>query len=306
MKAVEAKFIHCCFVAICAAGCLPASEVARAQPLVPPPAPLATSGHSPTGLTLAAPWLTSGWDDGLAEVAEYDLQQFRYGNFHPGTATMIAVREALNPQRQVKATATDPSNIPVLKLHWVRSFQTGVYRYDQSSFQLVRQADGVPLRWLITSHEWCGSAAKSWVNGGPLRVSSYFDGHGDLEQTLDLGADALPVDSLWWWARAWVSAGAAAQGLRLVPSQIEARCVDTTPVPARISATPGTGRDHTGASVPTVEVSVVRGTLSDRLVITADARRTLLSWRQADGSTLTLRQLRRFAYWAHHDPADRP
>jgi hypothetical protein len=277
-----------------------ASEVARAQPLVPPPAPLAVT-LAPAGLALASPWLTSGWDDGLAEVADYDLQQFRYGNLHPGSATLIAVREALDPQRLVKAVAPGPDSVPVVKLHWVRSFQTGVYRYDQSSFQQVRQADGLVLRWLITSHEWCGAASKAWVNGGPLRVSSYFDGHGDLAQPLSLGPDAVPVDSLWWWVRAWAAAGAQPQTLRLVASQIEARCVDTTPVAARISAQSGRN-----ASGPTLEVTVVRGPLTDRLILGTDSRHTLHAWQQADGSTLTLRQVRRFAYWAHHDPADRP
>ncbi len=288
---------------------LPAVEVARAQPLVPPPEAVSAPERAPSGLTLVSPWLTTGWDDGLAEVAEYDLQQFRYGNMHPGTATMVAVREAMSERREVKATAADSATVPVLKLHWVRSFQTGVYRYDQASFQLIRQADGMPLRWLITSHEWCGAASKSWVNGGPLRVSSYFDGHGDLQQPLDLSSDAVLADSLWWWARAWVAAGAKPLALRIVPSQIEARCIDTTPVPASISSEPGSVKNPLGAQpaeVPAVIVSIRRGAFIDRLVIAADDRHAVLSWQQADGSILTLRSIRRFAYWAQHDPINRP
>lgn len=292
-----------------AAAYLPAVEVARAQPLVPPPEALPAPAHAPGGLSVVSPWLTSGWDDGLAEVAEYDLQQFRYGHLHPGTATMVAVREAMGERRAVKATAADSATVPVLKLHWVRSFQTGVYRYDQASFQLVRQADGIPLRWLITSHEWCGAASKSWVNGGPLRVSSYFDGHGDLQQPLDLGSDVVLADSLWWWARAWVAAGAKPVALRIVPSQIEGRCIDTEPVAAVISSAPGQVKNPLGAQpaeVPAVIVTIRHGAVIDRLAIAADDRHALLSWQQADGSTLTLRSIRRFAYWAQHDPTDRP
>lgn len=304
----------CSLLALIAAW-LPAVEVARAQPLVPPPEALPTPPQAPGGLPLISPWLISGWEDGLAEVAEYDLQQFRYGNLHPGTATMVAVRESMGERRAVKAiaadiaTATATATVPVLKLHWVRSFQTGVYRYDQASFQLVRQADGIPLRWLITSHEWCGAASKSWVNGGPLRVSSYFDGHGDVQQPLDLGSDAVPADSLWWWARAWVAAGAKPTTLRIIPSQIEARCIDTTPVPASISSEQGRLKNPLAAQpadVPVVVVIVRRGSLTDRLAIAADDRHAMLSWQQADGSTLSLRAIRRFAYWAQHDPADRP
>ncbi len=288
---------------------LPASEVARAQPLVPPPAALPAPALLPDGLLMVSPWLTAGWDDGLAEVSEYELQQFRYGNFHPGSATLVAVRETMDERRAVKSAGAESATVPVLKLHWVRSFQTGVYRYDQSSFQLIRQADGIPLRWLISSHEWCGTAAKSWVNGGPLRVSSYFDGHGDLLQSLDLGTDAVPADSLWWWARAWVATGAKPMTLRIVPSQVEARCVDTTPVTAAISSEPGQVKNPLGtqpAEVPALIVSVSRGAFTDRLVYAADDRHALLSWQQADGSAMTLRNIRRFAYWAQHDPADRP
>lgn len=290
-------------------GGLGAGEVARAQPLVPPPEPAPASGQAPGGLRLVSPWLTTGWDDGLAEVAEYDLQQFRYGNLHPGSAVMIAVRESMDARRAVKATIAATATVPVLKLHEVRSFQTGVYRYDQSTFQLVRQADGIPLRWLITSHEWCGSAAKSWTNGGPMRVSSYFDGHGDVQQALDLGADAVPADSLWWWTRAWVAAGARPQDLRIVPSQIEARCIDTAAVMATISGERGRAQDplaQPSREVPVVLATIRRGAFTDRLAISDDARHALLTWQQADGSLLTLRRLRRFDYWAHHDPADRP
>ena len=283
-----------------------AGEVARAQPLIAPPAPLAAPDRQPGGLRLASPWLTTGWDYGLAEVADYDLQQFRYGNLHPGSATLIAVREGMDPERRVKS-ASGATVVPVLKLHWVRSFQTGVYRYDQSSFQLVRQADGLPLRWFITSHEWCGAASKSWVNGGPLRVSSYFDGHGDLVQPLDLDTDALPADSLWWWARAWVATGMPALKLRIVPSQIEARTVDTAPVEAVVSGIAQSARDpQKPVEVAAITVIVRRGNVEDRLTVLAQAPHTLLGWVQADGSVLTLKQVRRFAYWAQHNPQDRP
>lgn len=267
---------------------------ASAQPLVAPPASTTAPG-APSGAVLASPWFVQGWDDGLAEVAHYRLEQFRYGRLHPGTATLIAVREAMDPQRAVKSA--DGSGAAVLKLHWVRSFQTGVYRYDQSSFQLVGRSDGLLRRWLITSHEWCGAAAKSWVPGGALRSASYFDGHGDTEQPLDLGSDAVPADSLWWWARAWVAAGSPERTLRVLPSQVEARAVSTEPVAARIAAAPdGAGR---------IAVTIARGGLEDRLVVDAAPPHILRAWRQADGSQLTLESVERSAYWTRHDPEHR-
>lgn len=275
---------------------LAAAEVAR-QPVIPPPAAVQTVDEGRvTGRATPSPWFGAVWDDGLAEVAEYDLRQFRYGNLHPGTATLITVREAMDAQRGVKSR--DGSGVPVLKCHWVRSFQTGVYRYDQSSFQLVRRSDGIPLRWFITSHEWCGAAAKSWLNGGDLEVRSYFDGHGDLRQPLVLAADTVLADSLWWWARAFAAGGATRADLRIVPGQIEARTVDTTPVAATATVT-------ATADGLRVEVRRQDGT-ADVLDLDRAAPQVLRRWRQADGSELVLRSVRRFDYWAHHDPADRP
>jgi hypothetical protein len=276
------------------------------QPLVPPPAPLIPPTAT-AGLALASPWFATGWDDGLAEVATYDLAQSRYGQQHPGEAVLVAVRETMDPQRRVKSV--DGTGIPVLKLHFIRSFQTGVYRYDQSSFQLVRRSDGVPMRWFITSHEWCGAASKSWINGGPLTVSSYFDGHGDVAQDLDLGPEGVLADSLGWWARAWSRSPTAPATVQVVPSQIEARCVTTTLQPAIISqertTLPQVIADRP-AGTPAWLVTVRRGEVSDRLLLTDDDARTLLRWDQGDGSRLTLRSLRRFAYWQHHEPQDRP
>jgi hypothetical protein len=279
------------------------ADVARAQPLVPPPAPVAMPAPAPGGMALASPWLATGWDDGLAEVATYDLRQFRYGDLHPGSAVLIAVRETMDPARAVKSRSG--AGLPVLKLHLTRTFTTGVYRYDQSSFQLVGQADGLIRRWLITSHEWCGAASKSWINGGPLRVASYFDGHGDLEQELDLGGDAVPEDSLWWWARSWVAAGMPDRAVRWVPSQIEARCVATTPVPGTITAAAGQGEDPQRGPVAATIVTVRIGQARHVLTLADDPGRTLLAWDHADGSQLRLRTLRRFAYWQHHDNTDR-
>lgn len=303
-------------------GAVVAAEPVSRLPLIPPPPPdrvmlvgetspattAAGSAHSPSGRATVSPWLVDGWDDGLAEVAEYTLSQYRYGNLHPGTATMIVVRETMDAQRAVKASRTATDQVPILKMHWVRSFQTGVYRYDQSSFQLVRRSDGIPLRWLITSHEWCGAAAKSWINGGALRVSSYFDGHGDLEQPLVLGPDAVPADSLWWWARAFVASGATAAAIRVIPSQIEARCVDTTPVPATVRVQPFTlGGDDGIPAVACWRVTILRSDGSaDRLDVAQAAPHHLRWWLQADGSSLVLKSVQRFDYWAKHNPQDRP
>ena len=72
-----------------------AEQVTRLE-LVPPPAPLAASGSGELrdgGMRLESQVFAGApWDDGLVEVAEYQVQQFRYGKLHPSTAVMIVVQ----------------------------------------------------------------------------------------------------------------------------------------------------------------------------------------------------------------------
>ncbi|MBA2479797.1 MAG: hypothetical protein H0V44_03970 [Planctomycetes bacterium] len=301
--------------------------------VVPPSAPVPASGEGALGsggLAAPAALLTDPlWDDGLAEVSRFDLTQFRYGALHEGgSATLVVVREFVDPMRVVKAAAGTSDTIPVLKAHLVKSFQTGVYRYEQASTVLVRRSDGIPLRLFIAGHEWCGAAAKSWTNRGPgslMRVMSYFDGHGDVEQPLELPADAALSDALWLWLRCADPDRLSATPLRLIPTQLEARTLSTAPIPVTISV------------VTNESVTVPAGSFqADRVTITAAASadaseprtdtvlwpldaplwweftierpfpRRLLRYRDGSGTTLQLRSVSRSDYWKHHFPRDAP
>ncbi len=291
-------------LAACAAGALSAAERATALTVVPPPEPVAASGTGALGddgLRLGTAAFTGGpWDDGLAEVADYDLRQFRYGELHPGSATLIVVREDLDPHRGVKAGRDATATVPVLKCHLVTSYQTGVYRYDQAVTTFLRRSDAVPLRLFVTSHEWCGSAGKSWLNRGPgseVAVMSYFDGHGDLRQPLALGAEDLLADALPVALRAWLALPDAPTAAQLIPSQVEARTVATAPVPVRLERS---------ATAQAVTVTVSGQGIREEFTYAAAAPQVLQAWNSADGTTRRLTRVRRFDYWAHHGTADRP
>lgn len=276
---------------------LPAVEI------IEPPAPMVTAApqEEQSGQPLASPfWGHEWWEDGLAEVAEYDLQQQRYGKTWEGQGTLIAAREYMDPERAVKSV--DAKGTPVIKAHLQRSFQTGNYPYNQSMTALIDRQQGRPQRYLMSSHEWCGTAAKSWVNQGPkspLRAMSYFDGHGDTRQDLDLGQHAVLADTLWLWVRAWVAAGQPAlEHLAVVDSQIEAKAVNTTPRPATISAeadTLGGGLFASGTAI--WRVVVERGEQRDVFLVDQEHPHRLRRWQDSQGSVWTLRNYRRFAYW---------
>jgi len=300
---------------LAAPAAMAADAVTRLAVVAPPAAqpPAGAGALGAGGLRLGDGLAAALWDDGLAEVAEYDLHQFRYGALHPGSATLIVVREDLDPLRAVKAAGDVGETVPVLKVHLVTSYQTGVYRYEQAATTFLRRADAVPLRLFIGSHEWCGTAAKSWINrgdGSRMDVISYFDGHGDLQQDLTLPSDALLADGLVVALRAWLAMPRAPERIQFVPSQVEARTVSTAALPASLARAAvlvaPTWAGAGGEPLPGTAVMLTTARGEERFVFAAAAPHALWSWRGGDGSTLTLRRLRRFAYWAQHDPADRP
>lgn len=251
----------------------------------------------------ADPW----WDDGLAEVAEYDLTWHRYGSLHPGHLTTIVVREFADPERKVKAAGAIDDAIPVLKYHSVRSVQTGVYRYEQSWTTFPRRADGRPLRLLVTSHEWCGAAARSWVDEGldsELVTHSYFDGHGDFTQALALGDGVVFADQLPLVLRQALARGRVPDTIRVVPSQVEARRQSVEPVELRLQA-----GDPEHLTVPAGRygvrwITVSGPTGSERFAFDTAFPHVLVAWRGGQGDRFDLRRLRRFDYWARNQPGD--
>ena len=282
-------------------------SLSQAVEITPAPEPamdIKPDALGQSGLKLVSPfWEKSMWEDGLAEVSTYALNQARYGTKYPGTATLIAVRETMDPTRAVKSR--DGSGVPVIKAMLQRHFVTGTYPYHQSATALIGREQGVIQRYLMSSMEWCGNAGKSWVNHGdssPMTVMSYFDGYGDVQQDIALGSDGVLADTLWIWTRAWVAAGQPElPAFSVVDSQIEAKTVSTKARPATITAEAGKhGGSLFSSATPVAHVTVTRGTNGaqvDRFIIGTKAPYTLFKWIDSQGSEWTLKKSQRFAYW---------
>jgi hypothetical protein len=303
-------------------------SVAVQGEVVAPPPPAPPSGHQELGaggLRVDAPtaFTDPRWEDGLAEVSQFRLTQFRYGRRYPGTATLVVVREAFDTRRAVKAAKDATATVPVLKVHLVKSFQTGDYRYDQAVTTFLRRADGVALRLLVDSHEWCGIAAKSWINhgqGSALEVMSYFDGHGDLEQPLELSAQGVLEDALPTWLRAFdLAHGHGPASFGLVPTQLEARAMATAEVPVAVASLTPLSAATPWGSIPAVAIELTsagppppgdgvfwpreRPPRRWRGVYEAQLPHRLLAWQDGAGSELELISCTRTDYWNRHDPS---
>jgi len=153
------------------------------------------------------------WGDGNAELAGYELSYPRYGATRSGTAVAIFVTESFTESTRVKSE--DPRRdaadvVPVIKLNLVQDFATGIYDYNlmTSAFVALREVNGrsagTPSKISFSSQEWCGHAYSHMLfDSTAVRhlLHSYFDGEGDLNETLDYPSGGLAEDALLLWAR---------------------------------------------------------------------------------------------------------
>lgn len=96
------------------------------------------------------------WYDGKAEISSYKLKQGRYGEIHRGTASLIFVTEPFSPQRFVKPYQENKQSISVLKLNFVKKFNTGIYPYSMMTSTFLPIDSTYSLKVSSSSQEWCG------------------------------------------------------------------------------------------------------------------------------------------------------
>jgi hypothetical protein len=150
------------------------------------------------------------WGDGKAELNGYRLTQPRYGANRSGSAVLVYVTEDFSGSLRVKA---DPGKhpaadvYPVLKLNFVRDFQTGIYNYNTMTSTFARVGVGWPVAKVsFSSQEWCGQVWHQITPRGSKieeLFHSYFDGEADGKADLALPADGVFEDALPILLRGW-------------------------------------------------------------------------------------------------------
>ncbi len=151
------------------------------------------------------------WQDGRAEVSSYALRIKRYGQWRDGSAVAVFVTEAFRVDRYVKAERQPKAGVSVIKLNWIRNFQTGIYDYNlmTSAFALMRPHDSLPvgsvLKLSFSSQEWCGHVYQQALfkaRAVEHRAHSYFETEADQTKTLPFMNDGFAEDALLLWAHA--------------------------------------------------------------------------------------------------------
>jgi hypothetical protein len=164
------------------------------------------------------------WGDGKAELNGYRLTQPRYGANRAGSAVLVFVTEDFSDSLRVKA---DPGKhpqtdvYPVLKLNFVRDFQTGIYNYNTMTSTFARVSPGWPVAKVsFSSQEWCGQVWHQILPRAGKVVGlfhSYFDGEADGTDDLPLPKDGVFEDALPILLRGWNGEYLKAGESRTVP-----------------------------------------------------------------------------------------
>ncbi len=143
------------------------------------------------------------WYGGTAEITSYDLEQARYGELHEGYAVLVYVTEDFSQNKQVKLdnpSAAGGDAVKILKLNFVKKFDTGIYRYSMMNSVFTPVGlDQYPntLKVSSSSQEWCGHTYTQLnLDGADYKVTqfSYFESEGDNDYDVET---ALLEDEIW-------------------------------------------------------------------------------------------------------------
>jgi hypothetical protein len=146
----------------------------------------------------------SYWYNHGAEITRFELEQSRYGEIRPGHAILIFVTEPFRPDIHVKSDyeASREKSIPILKLNFIKRFNTGIYDYSmmKSVFTPIpaeKHQFNKTLKVSTTRQDWCGHVYLQYnleEDHYKVKQYSYFEKEGD--KTVDIPSVHLE-DEIW-------------------------------------------------------------------------------------------------------------
>jgi hypothetical protein len=258
------------------------------------------------------------WGDGKAELDGYALVQPRYGHNRDGTAVLIFVTEDFSDSLRVKA---DPGKhpasdvYPVLKLNFVRDFQTGIYDYNVLTSTFVRTEAGAAFPMVkvsFSSQEWCGHVYQQLLARDGRLVGeshSYFDGEADRPLALPSPAGGIVEEQVPILVRElrgrWLGPSEA-RTVPYLPSALRAR-LDHKPqawteATVRRAAAPSEVDSALGRVRASTFVVEEQGGDTVTWTVEEAPPHRILGWRSTSGESGRLLGSARLPYWQLHDP----
>ena len=258
------------------------------------------------------------WGDGRAELAGYRLQIPRYGEVREGRATVVTVTERFTHAQRVKSDGGHRDEYPVLKVNFVKDFQTGIYDYNVMTSAFLRLdgqgAIGEPVKVSMSMQEWCGHVYEQLVpEDGALSWTShsYFDGEGDRKRDVGRNPGGIVLDALPALVRG-LSGPLVGPGESLtapaLTTLVEGRMAHREPRWSSVTLTRDEGTASVTVPAGTFMVhkvtSVVPGSPTTEWFVEDAWPHRLVKWQTSHGEVGELTGADRLAYWGQHNNGD--
>jgi hypothetical protein len=241
------------------------------------------------------------WDDGLAEVAQYNAERTIYGKVRDFEYTHILVKETFNKEYEVKTDDYSRDDLfPVMKINKFARIPTQKYPYHfLTSLFYKREEPAVLHKMTHSSQEWCGNTFKLFQHlSGDYHYffSSYWDGQGNSR--IKLRDDIWFEDGLSYTLRALNFADGLQFEQPVLESQISNKAGRPTIYEARFNVMQDEVSKN-GEARQAWQIAVQLDSVKTNTYWFAQEYPNILlkqeSW---DGRNLLLKEVKREAYWA--------
>lgn len=239
------------------------------------------------------------WDDGMAEVAEYDATRIIYGKQRTFIYSFATTKEAFNKAYNVKTDDYGRSDLfDVIKLNMFARIETDNYPYHfLTSVFHKKGTNGALYKISQSSQEWCGNTFKEVLVGDQginLAYHSYWDGEGDGE--LSYTESFIFEDQLPYLLRTTRFQEGLKFSSAMHPSLISSKVGKPVVSQAEFVVQSDTFTDSQGKKYDAWKVEISQAQKSTYW-LDKSYPNTLLKMVHEDGRSLSLRSVRRWAYW---------
>jgi hypothetical protein len=254
------------------------------------------------------------WYDGKAELSGYRLKVDRYGEVREGNAVMVFVTEPFSESKRVKVNdhRKNPNDVvTVMKLNFVRDFQTGIYDYNVMTSVFADVSTLEPLKVTFSSAEWCGHVYSELVYRDVIEGSSasYFeDESGDIH--LERPDGLVSEDNLFVLLRGlrgeYLAADESKQ-VKLLPSLFFSRLAHRPLAVTDATIARAAGNESVDVPAGSFEVTrydVTIGDRSGRFWIEAAWPHRIVRWELAPDVSGELTGSARLEYWRLNGEGD--
>ena len=162
------------------------------------------------------------WNDGLSEVAFYQVERTRnqYGQEAPQTflAGTYLVKHDFDLAAMSKAGREAEQTLSAFKYAFFYEFESGSYQYKRNYVVNAAQADLTPLKASFTSFDWCSNAYRelAFRPDGSVAALMRSDDYGNAASTFDYQPNAYPLHTMPMLARSLDFAEAAEHTFSIV------------------------------------------------------------------------------------------